>query len=216
MSSVIPNQIRFKRVLALFLRNQLVEEILRFGDLLALVACSHYSTRISLSTKIVGRNIRLGKNCQIEGGSFLGLHNSESPDEFIKIGDNCEIRRGAQIRSWMGWISIGNDCSVNPNTILLGTGGITIGNHVRIAGNSFLVASSHKFDRADLPISDQGYTAKGITIEDNCWIGSGVAVLDGVTIQRGCVIGAGAVVNKSTDINSIYAGVPARKLSERN
>uniref|UniRef100_A0ACD5GX85 DapH/DapD/GlmU-related protein n=1 Tax=Desertifilum tharense IPPAS B-1220 TaxID=1781255 RepID=A0ACD5GX85_9CYAN len=43
----------------------------------------------------------------------------------------------------------------------------------------------------------QGATYKGITIEDDCWLGCGVKVLDGVTIGRGSVIGAGSVVTKN-------------------
>ena len=211
-----PNRIRNNRALYLHLKKQFVDRFHRLGDFLALVSSSHYTSKISFGATIVGRNIQLGKDCLVEEGSFLGLHNPEAYEEFIKIGDNCEIRKGAQIRSWMGWISIGNECSINPNSVLLGTGGINIGNQVRIAGNSLLVASSHVINNPELPITKQGYSANGITIEDDCWIGAGVTVLDGVTIQRGCVIGAGAVVNKSTDMNSIYAGVPARKLSERN
>ncbi len=41
-------------------------------------------------------------------------------------------------------------------------------------------------------------------------------VIGNVEIASGCVIGAGAVVTKSTEPNSIYVGVPARKIKERN
>lgn len=34
-------------------------------------------------------------------------------------------------------------------------------------------------------------------IEDNCWLGSNVIVLDGVTIGEGSVIGAGTIITKS-------------------
>ncbi len=44
---------------------------------------------------------------------------------------------------------------------------------------------------------------KGITVEDNCWIGSGVIILDGVTIGSGSVIGAGTLVTKDIAKNSV-------------
>lgn len=216
MAEISPNKIRFKRVLGLFFKRELSTQITRFLDLLALVCNSHYTCSISLGSQIVGRNIAIGKKTFLEEGCMLAMHNPEAKNEFIKIGSDCEIRRGAQIRSWMGTVEIGDECSINPNTILLGTGGIVIGNRVRIAGNSLIVASSHIFSGLDRPITKQGYTACGITIRDDCWIGAGVCVLDGVTIESGCVLGAGSVVNKSTIKNGIYVGVPARRIADRH
>jgi acetyltransferase-like isoleucine patch superfamily enzyme len=197
------------------LKKQFFYKIARFKDLLALVCRSHYTTSISIGAQIVGRNIFVGENTLLEEGCTLAMHNPESKDEFIKIGNDCEIRNGAQIRSWMGSISIGDECSINPNTILLGTGGIVIGNRVRIAGNSLIVASSHIFSGLDKPITNQGYTSIGVSVKDDCWIGAGVCILDGVTIENGCILGAGAVVNKSTNKNGIYAGVPAKRIADR-
>jgi acetyltransferase-like isoleucine patch superfamily enzyme len=53
-------------------------------------------------------------------------------------------------------------------------------------------------------------------IEDDCWLGSGVKVLDGVTIGKGSVIGAGSVVTKNIPPFSVAVGVPARVIKSRN
>ncbi|MBU7485488.1 acyltransferase [Lactiplantibacillus sp. 30.2.29] len=50
----------------------------------------------------------------------------------------------------------------------------------------------------------QGVNQKGIVIEDDCWIGSNVIILDGVKIGRGSVIGAGSLVSKDISAGSIY------------
>lgn len=55
---------------------------------------------------------------------------------------------------------------------------------------------------------------KPITIGAGCWIGAGAMILPGVTIAPGCIVAAGAVVSKSTDPDGVYAGVPARRISE--
>jgi galactoside O-acetyltransferase len=60
------------------------------------------------------------------------------------------------------------------------------------------------------PIMQQGITARGIKVEDGCWIGAGAIVLDGVTIGQGSCIGAGAVVTASVPPHSLALGVPAR------
>ena len=57
-------------------------------------------------------------------------------------------------------------------------------------------------------------TPKKIIIEDDIWIAAGVRVLGGSHIRRRCVIGAGAVVNKDTEANSLYVGVPIKKVKE--
>jgi acetyltransferase-like isoleucine patch superfamily enzyme len=61
---------------------------------------------------------------------------------------------------------------------------------------------------------DQGITAQGIVIEDNCWIGAGAIVLDGVTIGRGACVGAGSVVTKSVPPHSLAVGSPARVIRD--
>ncbi|MCK7515996.1 MAG: acyltransferase [Desulfobacterales bacterium] len=72
-----------------------------------------------------------------------------------------------------------------------GDGGLTIGNNVRIAAHTVIIPANHVFDDVNIPIRKQGLSKKGIVIEDDVWIGSGVKILDGVVIGKGCVIGAG-------------------------
>ena len=49
-----------------------------------------------------------------------------------------------------------------------------------------------------------------MVIEDNVWLGDGVAVLKGVTIGRNAVVAARAVVTESVAPDTIVAGMPAR------
>ncbi|MBL8080160.1 MAG: acyltransferase [Anaerolineales bacterium] len=99
--------------------------------------------------------------------------------------------------------------------MLYGTGGVTIGNNVRIATNTIIVASMHKFERIDIPIYLQGHEARGIVIGNDVWIGAGCRILDGVTIGDGSILAAGAVINKDTPPYVIVGGVPARIIRER-
>ena len=54
-----------------------------------------------------------------------------------------------------------------------------------------------------------------IILGKDVWLGCNVVVLKGVVIGDGAIIGAGSVVTKSIGANEIWAGVPARKISER-
>ena len=55
---------------------------------------------------------------------------------------------------------------------------------------------------------------KGITVEDDVWIGSGSVVTDGVTIGKGSVIAAGSVVTRDVPPYTVAAGIPARVIRE--
>jgi acetyltransferase-like isoleucine patch superfamily enzyme len=78
-----------------------------------------------------------------------------------------------------------------------------------------ILAENHVFDDADRPIVDQGIIRRGITIEDDVWIGNGVMILDGVTVGQGAVIGAGSIVTKDVESLAIVAGNPARPIGRR-
>lgn len=78
---------------------------------------------------------------------------------------------------------------------------VLTGNHMRIIGRFYRsIKQSEKTDGYD----------KGVTIEEDCWIGARVTLLQGVVVRRGTTLAAGAVVNRSTLPYSIWGGVPAK------
>jgi acetyltransferase-like isoleucine patch superfamily enzyme len=53
---------------------------------------------------------------------------------------------------------------------------------------------------------------KCIKVGNNVYIGARSIIMPGVIIGNDCVIGAGSVVTKNIPSNSVYAGVPAKKI----
>lgn len=156
-----------------------------------------------------GSRVRFGARCKIAGAII------EPGKGRIAIGSRAEIKRGAMIQANGGSVTIGDHFSLNPYSILYGSGGLTIGNWVRIAAHVVVIPANHGFDDPDVPIKAQPETRLGIVIEDDVWIGAGAVILDGAHISRGCVIGAGSVVKGRTEPLGIYVGSPARKVAVR-
>ena len=158
------------------------------------------------------RQIQLAQQVVID--DYAQLVATSRRHDAICIGAGSFVRSFASLNAGPpeGYIHIGHNSGIGQGTVLYGNGGLSIGNNVMIAGQCFIVASSHNYDKPQKLIRDQGFTAKGITIDDNVWIGAGAKILDGVTIGEGAIIGANAVVNKSVVAGARVGGVPAREI----
>lgn len=63
-------------------------------------------------------------------------------------------------------------------------------------------------------ISDETYREHVGCIEvmDNSFVGNGSILMYGIKVAENNIIAAGSVVTKSTEPNSVYAGIPARRI----
>ena len=147
--------------------------------------------------KIKWREYHFGKNFHAGRNVFLWAKKS------IIIGDNCYIGRNSQIECNT---TIGNDVIIANNVALIGR----YDHNYREIGKSIYEASQ---------IRDKDYTwlelDNEVNIGNDVWIGYGAIILSGVNISDGCIISAGAIVTKSTESYGIYAGVPAKRISNR-
>jgi acetyltransferase-like isoleucine patch superfamily enzyme len=160
--------------------------------------------------RFIGRDVRIDPSSRVSWRSVIRTCGGGS----ISIGSNCEIHPFAMILTCGGNIAIGHNCSANPFVIIYGHGGVTIGNGVRIASHSVIIPANHNVSSADTPLYQSGVSAKGISIGNDVWIGSGARILDGVRIDDNAVVGAGSVVTKPVPSHATVAGVPARIISK--
>jgi acetyltransferase-like isoleucine patch superfamily enzyme len=134
----------------------------------------------------------------------------------VKIGDSVSLGRYTTIRctgslSKLGvGVEIGNGTSIGSYAYLGAAGGIRVGCNVIMGTNVSFLAENHRADDIHKLIKLQGTTTKGISIGNDCWIGSNVVFLDGSIVGSGCIIGAGAVVNGHVPDLAVAVGVPAR------
>ena len=126
-------------------------------------------------------------------------------------GRNVNIRNNAFFHRDL---KIGDNSSLGINCIIYE--GVTIGNNVMMAPEVFIYTRSHKFDRTDIPMKEQGVSSlKPVIIGNDVWIGSRVTILPGVNIGDGAVIGASSVVVKDVEPYTVVAGNPAKIIKRR-
>lgn len=186
--------------------------------------------------KLIYKSIfdRMGKSIYIQNGvEVLGACNIEigdkvhlfrgvrvdalgHPNNKIIIKEGVAVERNVDIGALDNTqIFIDKGTFIGVGACVAGPGNVKIGKRCLIAAHSGIFANNHKYGDPLRYIADQGVTCKGITIEDDCWLGHAVTVIDGVTIGKGSVIGAGSVVTKDIPPYSIAVGTPARVIKSR-
>jgi maltose O-acetyltransferase len=135
----------------------------------------------------------------------------------VQLGPGAALQLGTQL--WFygpgqvrrNAISIGEGSRINAEAILDCRGGLEIGAHVSISPQVSIVSADHDRDAPSFPLRHAR-----VVIEDHVWIGIRATILPGVRIGRGAVVAAGAVVTKDVAPGWVVAGVPARRIGERD
>jgi carbonic anhydrase/acetyltransferase-like protein (isoleucine patch superfamily) len=133
-----------------------------------------------------------------------------------QIGENCWLAPNATL---VGDVKMGNNCTVWFNAVLRGdVHFIKIGDETNIQDGAVIHCTYQKFPTIignKVSIAHNA-VVHGCTIHDRVLIGMGAIVMDGAVVNSGAVIAAGAVVLAGTivEANSIYAGMPAKKVKD--
>ena len=119
----------------------------------------------------------------------------------FRLGFYCEI-------SGDGTVTVGEGCAFTYYCHVACTTSISIGNRCTIAKSALIVDGSHRFRDLDIPMLQQGYDYRPITIGDDALIHANCTVINDVGERS--VIAANAVVTKPIPAYCVAAGVPAR------
>jgi maltose O-acetyltransferase len=108
----------------------------------------------------------------------------------INLGERNVVNFGCMLDGRRFSIRTGNDVSIGPEAAIL-----TLGH-----------------DPQSSAFADRG---GDVVIGDRAWIGYRAIILPGITIGEGAAVAAGAVVTRDVEPFTIVAGVPAKKIGER-
>lgn len=126
----------------------------------------------------------------------------------IRCGKDFQVTHDAIIKDLQN-ISIGNNVFIGDMSIMMGSGKIIIEDEVMLAPHVVLISGNHTF------INGSYRYGKGdvgeILISRGSWIASNCTIAKGSRLPNGSVLSANSFLNKKFDeINSIYAGTPAK------
>jgi maltose O-acetyltransferase len=110
-------------------------------------------------------------------------------------------------------LDVGAGTMINSECYFDATGGIEIGARSHLGMRVTIATTAH----------DPGYidrigpvTEAPVVIGDDVWIGACCTILPGARVGPRTLVAAGAVITGACDADAVYAGVPARKVRDRN
>lgn len=130
----------------------------------------------------------------------------------MEISDKVVIYHWDTIRApWN--IQVGRGSIIGDNVILDGRNHITIGENVNISTGVNIYTEQHDMDDPYFRSLNSGGE---VVIEKRAWISSHSTILPKVHVGEGAVLAAGAIATKKLDSYTVYGGIPAKKIGERN
>ena len=175
----------------------------------------------------VGRNVVFGANVTLRHPHKIHIGDNVVIDDLccldakgtdnkgITIGNGVFVGRNTILSCKNGDIIIGDRANIGFNCEIFSASRVRVGKDILMAAYTYLVGGDHLYDRVDIPVLQQGRTARGIDVGDGAWLGAHVVVTDGSTIGRDAIIGAGAVVVGDIPEYSIATGIPAKVMRDR-
>ena len=156
--------------------------------------------------KDLGRGVLVSRTCRIYTPRAISLGNHVLIDDFAIL--NGEITLGS-------YVHIGSN-----SELYAGEASISMGDYSATSSRVTIYACSDDYSGASLcnPTAPRAYRFEQnipVDIGRCCVIGTGSTILPGVTVAEGCSFGSMSLVNKSTEPWGIYAGIPAKRMKDR-
>ncbi len=162
-----------------------------------------------LGFKKIGKNIKIARDAIV-----VGFKN-------IELGSNIQIDSNVTLAVSQGSLTLGNFIHIGGGSHLSCSGGVRISDFVTISQGVRIYSASDDYSgefmtNPTVPSNFTNVVRGEVIIESHVILGSGSVVLPGVSMMEGTAVGALSLVKENTESFTIYAGVPAKKVSNRS
>ena len=159
------------------------------------------NVRITSSSGGRAKRVKIGDNC------YIGDDVQIMCDDF-SVGDYARIHHGTDFHGSEP-CKIGHNFWIGQNSIVDSTGGTTIGNNCGVGATSQLWSHIKYGD----VLEGCRFNATGkLEIGNDCWF-VGHCIVSPITAKDKSMAMAGSVVTKNMEENTIYAGTPAKAMT---
>lgn len=157
----------------------------------------------------VGDNVHIDKHCVISTG--------------LKLTGKVESRNNEEFRFATGEIVIGSDVHIAQFCILMGYGGLELGDQVVLsAGCKIYTLTNTAYDVSDrrrvvsiMPYHNANFLMSPVVLKDNVWLGLGSIVMPGVVVGKNSFSVSNSLLMNKFIENSYISGQPAKRTSDR-
>jgi len=126
-----------------------------------------------------------------------------------EIGPNCHFYPRSKV--WAPWNLICADqVTAGDGAEIYNPAPVTFGSHAILSQDAYVCGATHDYDDPGFPL-----IAFAMSFGPYAWICARASVAPGVNVGEGAVLGLGSVATRNLEPWTIYAGVPAVKVKER-
>lgn len=149
------------------------------------------------------KSVIIGDNC------YIGHNVQIILDEFV-LGDYSKIHHNCNIHGYKP-CKIGHNAWIGQYSIIDSIGGVTIGNNCGIGAQSQLWSHIKYGDTLE---GCRFFSEKTLNIGNDVWF-VGHCIVSPITAADKSMAMVGAIITKDMDFNIIYAGAPAKSISNK-
>jgi acetyltransferase-like isoleucine patch superfamily enzyme len=154
---------------------------------------------------------RVGQNVQVFANALILKPEAIALGDHSRLDDFCRLEGGAGLE-------VGSYVHVSSFSSIFGGGRCVLGDIVGIAQGARVITGSERPDAAMSAVAPAEWRSVDTTtvvLDHLSFLGTNAVMLPGTSLGIGAVIAAGSIVTKAVPPWEIWAGVPARALSDR-
>ena len=174
------------------------------------VSCNSFFSReelLKIGFKQVGINVKISRKASFYAPNKISIGNNVRIDDFCILSGN---------------ITIGNYIHIAAYSALYGGDkGITLDDFVNISSRVCIYSVSDDYSGISMtnpmvPDELKNVVSQKVYLKKHVIIGSTSVILPGVILEEGSAFGSFSLINHNSEPWSINAGIPAKKIKDRN